>query len=105
MHKALLTGAALVLAALCVSGAEAQSKVAANASVHVPEQFSALHQVLDRTADDLLAEAVGRMTDAANDSHGSVPPHSPELVLDRKSTRLNSSHANISYAVFFLKRK
>src|SRR3712207_8414795 len=26
-------------------------------------------------------------------------------VLDRKSTRLNSSHANISYAVFFLKKK
>src|SRR3712207_7215546 len=24
---------------------------------------------------------------------------------DRKSTRLNSSHANISYAVFFLKKK
>src|SRR3712207_8451317 len=24
--------------------------------------------------------------------------------LDRKSTRLNSSHANISYAVFFLKK-
>src|SRR3712207_7731104 len=28
----------------------------------------------------------------------------PEL-LDRKSTRLNSSHANISYAVFCLKKK
>src|SRR3712207_8949656 len=28
--------------------------------------------------------------------------HSPE---DRKSTRLNSSHANISYAVFCLKKK
>src|SRR3712207_8525154 len=26
-------------------------------------------------------------------------------VLDRKSTRLNSSHANISYAVFCLKQK
>src|SRR3712207_8892579 len=25
-------------------------------------------------------------------------------LLDRKSTRLNSSHANISYAVFFLKK-
>src|SRR3712207_8937300 len=25
--------------------------------------------------------------------------------LDRKSTRLNSSHANISHAVFFLKKK
>src|SRR3712207_8999517 len=28
----------------------------------------------------------------------------PEM-LDRKSTRLNSSHANISYAVFCLKKK
>src|SRR5258707_8607778 len=27
------------------------------------------------------------------------------IVLDRKSTRLNSSHANISYAVFCLKKK
>src|SRR3712207_7074883 len=30
------------------------------------------------------------------------PPQAPE---DRKSTRLNSSHANISYAVFCLKKK
>src|SRR3712207_8443069 len=29
----------------------------------------------------------------------------PKLVIDRKSTRLNSSHANISYAVFCLKKK
>src|SRR5258707_11867704 len=29
----------------------------------------------------------------------------PERLLDRKSTRLNSSHANISYAVFCLKKK
>src|SRR3712207_7073759 len=28
-----------------------------------------------------------------------------KTVLDRKSTRLNSSHANISYAVFCLKKK
>src|SRR5438445_9289248 len=28
-----------------------------------------------------------------------------EAQLDRKSTRLNSSHANISYAVFCLKKK
>src|SRR3712207_7985347 len=27
------------------------------------------------------------------------------VLLDRKSTRLNSSHANISYAVFCLKKK
>src|SRR3712207_8326220 len=31
---------------------------------------------------------------------GQVAPHG-----DRKSTRLNSSHANISYAVFCLKKK
>src|SRR3712207_8189846 len=30
---------------------------------------------------------------------------SREQVQDRKSTRLNSSHANISYAVFCLKKK
>src|SRR3712207_7066552 len=28
-----------------------------------------------------------------------------EVLADRKSTRLNSSHANISYAVFCLKKK
>src|SRR3712207_6958240 len=29
----------------------------------------------------------------------------PRTLRDRKSTRLNSSHANISYAVFCLKKK
>src|SRR3712207_9275838 len=38
--------------------------------------------------------------------HGDERPRGPaELPLDRKSTRLNSSHANISYAVFCLKKK
>src|SRR3712207_7666288 len=31
--------------------------------------------------------------------------YEPEFDRDRKSTRLNSSHANISYAVFCLKKK
>src|SRR3712207_7441119 len=31
--------------------------------------------------------------------------HQPAADQDRKSTRLNSSHANISYAVFCLKKK
>src|SRR3712207_8199843 len=34
--------------------------------------------------------------------HAGLPAPSPR---DRKSTRLNSSHANISYAVFCLKKK
>src|SRR3712207_8403163 len=32
-------------------------------------------------------------------------PMAPRAHADRKSTRLNSSHANISYAVFCLKKK
>src|SRR3712207_8604722 len=34
-----------------------------------------------------------------------VKYHMISLIRDRKSTRLNSSHANISYAVFCLKKK
>src|SRR5438445_9012062 len=36
---------------------------------------------------------------------GPPPPGGPRPPGDRKSTRLNSSHANISYAVFCLKKK
>src|SRR5256885_9679119 len=36
---------------------------------------------------------------------GSVPPSSSRCTGDRKSTRLNSSHLVISYAVFCLKKK
>src|SRR3712207_7926621 len=39
--------------------------------------------------------------DAATQEHGLAVPGGQ----DRKSTRLNSSHANISYAVFCLKKK
>src|SRR3712207_7288040 len=44
-----------------------------------------------------------------HDPHGgdrlAPPAHEGGRLLDRKSTRLNSSHANISYAVFCLKKK
>src|SRR3712207_8936240 len=36
---------------------------------------------------------------------GGVAPTHAGMIQDRKSTRLNSSHANISYAVFCLKKK
>src|SRR3712207_8035499 len=36
---------------------------------------------------------------------GLPPPRIVVATTDRKSTRLNSSHANISYAVFCLKKK
>src|SRR5262245_63889105 len=34
-----------------------------------------------------------------------APPPAPAVAVDRKSTRLNSSHLGISYAVFCLKKK
>src|SRR3712207_7227581 len=37
--------------------------------------------------------------------HGTIYKGREDISADRKSTRLNSSHANISYAVFCLKKK
>src|SRR3712207_8360618 len=44
---------------------------------------------------------------AGDAAHGlsAKPPRPRQDHVDRKSTRLNSSHANISYAVFCLKKK
>src|SRR3712207_8729537 len=52
-----------------------------------------LRPLLVRLVHDLFQGGPGRL----------VPPH--RALADRKSTRLNSSHANISYAVFCLKKK
>src|SRR3712207_8537726 len=58
-----------------------------------------------------LADAVGGEAAAHDDLHARVAGRVERVadVLDepgdRKSTRLNSSHANISYAVFCLKKK
>src|SRR5690348_18015980 len=38
-------------------------------------------------------------------AHAGEPGFLPALAQDRKSTRLNSSHPSISYAVFCLKKK
>src|SRR3712207_9010371 len=42
---------------------------------------------------------------AAVADHALLPDLGEGAAVDRKSTRLNSSHANISYAVFCLKKK
>src|SRR5258705_4891084 len=47
--------------------------------------------------------AVGRVFAARNNPHGRADCFA--LRTDRKSTRLNSSHLGISYAVFCLKKK
>src|SRR3712207_7380992 len=55
---------------------------------------------------DVRALALRLVDDAAFVEREDTVGHRPHLVqVDRKSTRLNSSHANISYAVFCLKKK
>src|SRR3712207_7710816 len=56
----------------------------------------------------LRAEVQALFVLGAQADQGSLPDGlvvTDEIALDRKSTRLNSSHANISYAVFCLKKK
>src|SRR3712207_6950702 len=53
-------------------------------------------------------EIVGARTNNLRSVDVSLPLRKATMVVgvsDRKSTRLNSSHANISYAVFCLKKK
>src|SRR3712207_8304128 len=54
-------------------------------------------------AHDRGDQAVGGPLQAGRDGRVEVARH--RAILDRKSTRLNLSHANISYAVFCLKKK
>src|SRR3712207_7393877 len=55
---------------------------------------------------DLLRAVLHEVADQAQVRFGSEQPLLlRDVLLDRKSTRLNSSHANISYAVFCLKKK
>src|SRR3712207_8841168 len=53
----------------------------------------------------LFAEYGGRRAEILRSIHRVSVKDLPAYAVDRKSTRLNSSHANISYAVFCLKKK
>src|SRR3712207_9056506 len=60
---------------------------------------------LEESVDRLLRREARRLVQRAVRE---LPPRGEQVLqqgLDRKSTRLNSSHANISYAVFCLKKK
>src|SRR5438094_2064156 len=52
---------------------------------------------------DVVGRNIERVAAAFVGTHGLLS-HFP-VILDRKSTRLNSSHRTISYAVFCLKKK
>src|SRR3712207_6977440 len=55
-------------------------------------------------ADLAVATGCGQIKTGAPSRSDRVAKYNQLLRIDRKSTRLNSSHANISYAVFCLKK-
>src|SRR2546430_3486305 len=57
-------------------------------------EFPPFERRRDRAAHQQLRQSLGRLIQFVN-----------ALAEDRKSTRLNSSHSQISYAVFCLKKK
>src|SRR3712207_8155837 len=68
----------------------------------------ALAGVHDEERPLIVFDSYERMSGADGWLRTTLLPSLPErslVILDRKSTRLNSSHANISYAVFCLKKK
>src|SRR6478672_3950371 len=92
-----------------------------------PDQLPAIYNALEVKMDDETTLVLETQTHLGNDwvravamsttdglrrgmnavdtGHAILVPVGPETLGDRKSTRLNSSHDQISYAVFCLKKK
>src|SRR2546422_1281835 len=62
--------------------------------------WAVLNPAYTRLAMQQLAPEVGQFPEAAK-----LVARMQNMIIDRKSTRLNSSHGYISYAVFCLKKK
>src|SRR3712207_7292564 len=80
-----------------IGGAERPAAGGETIEKHAPATGELLSHVARSGAEDV--DAAIRAAQAAQPAWARTTP------VDRKSTRLNSSHANISYAVFCLKKK
>src|SRR5699024_11921109 len=75
--------------------------------LHLPDHRHVAHVVTDvQTGPLLLRQGQHRIGVLDGDRHGLLAEGGAgPSVRDRKSTRLNSSHVSIAYAVFCLKKK
>src|SRR5207245_3228013 len=80
-------------------GAESPSLVACAGGVRRPQATDPLRQSRSNSAGSYLEILAGSRYRSQAEAAASNPAR------DRKSTRLNSSHGSISYAVFCLKQK
>src|SRR3712207_8547398 len=71
----------------------------------VDPEVSGDFAILMQWADEIRELKVRANADNPKDAAQALSFGAEGIGLDRKSTRLNSSHANISYAVFCLKKK
>src|SRR3712207_8267932 len=67
--------------------------------------FRSRRNNLEGQLDKASAQLSTRLNNAGGQAFSTLQKVGGGLFTDRKSTRLNSSHANISYAVFCLKKK
>src|SRR5206468_12180263 len=74
-------------------------------TISFPESFPVYLALTSSVATSILTVSPDTVTVAGVSSGGHIVPPRLNVVLDRKSTRLNSSHDQISYAVFCLKKK
>src|SRR3712207_8540839 len=82
----------------CTAMAEALTHARAVDALHDPERIAAARRLLREVSGHAAFDRLSRLAALlVGTEHAKVT--------DRKSTRLNSSHANISYAVFCLKKK
>src|SRR3712207_8113868 len=79
-----------------------QDRSSGMGSVPGPNQS---HGLLDTCACIYQRKLEWLLGNAIGDFQSAVKSNDAARQIDRKSTRLNSSHANISYAVFCLKKK
>src|SRR2546430_6867057 len=70
-----------------------------------PHQEHVRHQHQEDRADHAGGRRPAHALRAAAGAHAEVTAAHADQEADRKSTRLNSSHSQISYAVFCLKKK
>src|SRR3712207_9362571 len=76
-----------------------------------PVREEAIYKIMNGSSNILVSTDLGSRGLDIPDVENIINYHIPETYeafvhrVDRKSTRLNSSHANISYAVFCLKKK
>src|SRR3712207_7359431 len=74
-------------------------------SQDAPGGATSTAQQAKEEASGVAASAKDQATNVASTAKDEAASVAQAATEDRKSTRLNSSHANISYAVFCLKKK